>query len=109
MKTRDEVRNAIVEVLEEIQTMNGQPPQEIADSTCPMTDLPNFDSVHGVEASALLSAKLDCDFAAGLFFPTSPAELPLSITAIIDRVLHDLTVKERSRYGRNRNPKESNR
>lgn len=38
------VRNRLIAVLEKVQTDSGQPSTPITGSTCPLTDLPGFDS-----------------------------------------------------------------
>jgi hypothetical protein len=53
-----EVEELLRKTLQEIQLMSGEEDAPIAADTCPILDLPGFDSIRGVEATCLVSAKL---------------------------------------------------
>ncbi len=55
-----EVERAIVEVLTEIQTMSGAPCPAMDGRTCPLRDLPQFDSQLALLATVELCARLQC-------------------------------------------------
>lgn len=55
---REAVRDALYQVLQEIQVCSGRELCDMTEEMCPMMDLAGFSSVNGVEAAALLSAKL---------------------------------------------------
>jgi len=56
-----EVEELLTKALQEIQQMSGEEEAPIAADTCPITDLPGFDSLRGVETTCLVSAKLGKD------------------------------------------------
>lgn len=107
MATYEEVRNAVIEVLTDIQINNGQPVDEITDATCPTSDLPGFDSIHCVEASVILSVVLGYDINENLFLPQPPSTPPLSVHDITEQILKDMARKERREYERHRFSKEN--
>ncbi len=109
MITYEEVRNAVIEVLTDIQINNGQPAVEITDATCPTTDLPGFDSFHCVEASAILSAVLEYDIKANQFFSQTQSAPPLSVHDISEQILKEIVRKEKREYGPPRFSKENHR
>ena len=56
-----EVQQAIVEVLTQIQTMSGAGCPTIDAETCPLKDLPQFDSQLALLATVELGARLKCE------------------------------------------------
>jgi hypothetical protein len=56
-----DVERAIVEVLTEIQTMSGAACPAIDGHTCPLRDLPQFDSQLALLATVELAARLQCE------------------------------------------------
>ena len=57
----NDVEKAIVEVLTEIQTMSGADCPGMDSRTCPLWDLPQFDSLLALEATVELGARLQCE------------------------------------------------
>jgi len=82
--TREEVREALVEVLTEIQDLRGEEVTEIGDETCPMEDLAGFDSLGAVEATTQLSERLSQELDPKLFWKKDGT--PLRVTEIVDGV-----------------------
>jgi acyl carrier protein len=82
--TREEVREALVEVLTEIQDLRGEEVTEIGDETCPMEDLAGFDSLGAVEATTQLSERLSQELDPKLFWKKDGT--PLRVTEIVDSV-----------------------
>jgi acyl carrier protein len=56
-----EVKEILIKVLQEIQSISGSPEQKINDDTCPLRDLNGFDSMRAVESTIPLSEYLNCD------------------------------------------------
>lgn len=52
------VRQSVIEAILDIQRESGWPAQAIGGQTCPITDLPGFDSLNCVEATMLVSERL---------------------------------------------------
>jgi hypothetical protein len=90
--TRDEVREALVEVLTEIQILRGEEVTEIGEETCPMEDLTDFDSLGAIEATAQLSERLSQELDPKLFFQGDGT--PLRVTEIVDRVCRTIGAEE---------------
>jgi hypothetical protein len=57
----NDVERAIVEVLTEIQSMSGADCPTMDGRTCPLRDLPQFDSQLALLATVELSARLQCE------------------------------------------------
>lgn len=57
-----EVRAAVVATLAEVQDASGQTIPDLTDSTCPLVELPGFDSLSSIEAIVLLGTKLEVEF-----------------------------------------------
>lgn len=55
----EDVKTALIEVLQEIQSDSGYEETPITGKTCPITDLEGFDSLIGVEAMGMLADKLN--------------------------------------------------
>ncbi len=72
----EHIQNALMNVLAEIQQLNGQSASTISPSTCPLTDLQGFDSLNAVEATVILSEKLSYDLRPELMFPASGGSPP---------------------------------
>lgn len=82
--TRDELREALVEVLVEIQEFSGEETPDIGEVTCPMNDLADFDSLSAIEAITQLSERLSHELDPKLFW--SEEGTPLRIKEIVDRL-----------------------
>jgi len=81
----DEIRNALITTLEEIQINSGRVLPEINDLTRPLEDLPGFDSINAVEASILLSEHLGCEVAPDIAIFARFGR-PLTIAEIINQL-----------------------
>ena len=83
----EEVRNALVEVLTEIQVSSGRVAPDITINTHLVGDLEGFDSLNAVEAGILLSdalnMKIDFEFILSTPFGYSP-----TVGDIVDRIVH---------------------
>lgn len=89
--TSDEVREALIEVLTEIQDLRGEKVTEIGDETCPMEDLAGFDSLGALEATTQLSERLSQELDPKLFFRDGK---PLRVAEIVDRVCRTIGAEE---------------
>ena len=90
--TRDEVREALIEVLTEIQELRGEEVPEIGDETCPMEDLAGFDSLGAVEATTQLSERLSQELNPKVFWKKDGT--PLKVTEIVDHVCRTIGAEE---------------
>jgi acyl carrier protein len=86
------VREALVEVLSEIQALRGEEETDIGDETCPMEDLAGFDSLGAIEATTQLSERLSQELDPKLFFRKD--DTPLRVTEIVDRVCQTIDAGE---------------
>lgn len=62
---RAEVEACVIEAVREVQHLGGCPDIKVTPQTRPMEDLPDFDSLRGVEAVVTLSVKLGCEIGCG--------------------------------------------
>ena len=90
--TRSEVKEILTQVLVEIQELGGEEVPEIGDETCPMEDLPDFDSLGAVEAVTQLSETLSEELDPTLFWWKDGT--PLTVEEIVDRVCRTIGVEE---------------
>lgn len=80
--SRSQLRRTLIETLSEIQDLNEQPMPEVDDDTCPMEDLPGFDSLTAAEALVMLSDKLDYELEPSIL--VKPDGNPATVGEIID-------------------------
>ncbi len=86
-----DVRAAVVTTLAEVQQTSGQVMPELTDSTCPLLDLPGFDSLSSVEAIVLLSMKLDVEFGHSFSpFVDGKTKQPADLASIVRAVAREL-------------------
>jgi hypothetical protein len=87
MPTPTEIRTALEKILQQIQAAGGRPCPVISDSTKPIGDLEDFDSLLGVEATVLLEQELGCTLAAGTpFMSAKSSPRALTVAEIVVRV-----------------------
>lgn len=86
---REDVERRVIEAVREVQRLGGFLDIKVTPQTRPMDDLPDFDSLRGVETVVTLSVKLGCEICCGrdevnLFERGGKA---LSIADVADRVV----------------------
>lgn len=85
---REDLHNAVVEVIHEIQTASEYTPTPIGGTTRPLKDLEGFDSVQGVEAMSMLSdaIKVEIPASRNIFVSDDGKRRPLTIDEIVDEL-----------------------
>lgn len=78
--------DAVIEVLTTVQKLSGRAEARITGSTCPIGDLDEFDSLSGVEASALLSDQLGFDLPGVNAFVNEQGTNALTVDQIAEAV-----------------------
>ncbi len=53
--TAAQIRDALIEGIQEIQTLSGRPDQDIDDETVPLDDLYEFDSLNAMEVTVRIT------------------------------------------------------
>ena len=86
---REQVQAQVIEAVREVQRLSGCPDIKITPETRPLDELPNFDSLRGVETVVMLGVKLGREVGGGkddvnIFGCGGKA---LSIADVTDRVL----------------------
>ena len=56
--TQSEIENMLIGIVCELQTLSGREEVNVDKDTCPLDDMPGFDSLNGVEATIELASKL---------------------------------------------------
>jgi acyl carrier protein len=74
----------VVRVLKTVQELSGHQAVEISDSTCPIGDLIQFDSLCGVEASVLISTELGFELPGVNAFVNEQGTKALTVGEIAD-------------------------
>lgn len=90
---KPEVIKVIVEVLQEIQSIGGRPATPVNENTRPISDLPQFDSLNGVEATVELSSRLGCDLPQVNAFINDEGNSALAVSEIADAICATVTSK----------------
>lgn len=83
---KTEVVNAVIDVLKSVQEISGRDVGEIVGATCPIGDLDGFDSLSGVEASALLSDRIGFELPGVNAFVNEEGTKALSVNQIADAI-----------------------
>lgn len=89
----EQVQKAIIEVLREIQTMSGREVVPMNSSTCPIGDLPGFDSLNGIEATLQISEKLGYDFPLDNLLVDDSGHRALKISEVAERACQLMDAK----------------
>jgi hypothetical protein len=87
--TKSEIRGAVESVLKLVMKTSGRHCPPLTDTTKPVGDLEEFDSLLGLEATVALEQVLDCKLADGSAFVVEAAsgkKVALSIAQAVDRV-----------------------
>jgi acyl carrier protein len=89
--SKTELQKRLIECLQEVQDLSGSEPTEITPDTCPIRDLPDFDSLRGVEATVYLSGKLKIKIEAPQgevnVFISKDGRRALRVREVVDRIL----------------------
>ena len=83
---KPEAVKVVIDVLTSVQKVSGREVGEITSSTCPIGDLDGFDSLNGVEASALLSDRIGFELPGVNAFVNEKGTNALSVNQIADAV-----------------------
>ncbi|MGD0707115.1 MAG: acyl carrier protein [Anaerolineaceae bacterium] len=94
MKTFEEIYTIVIDVLNYIQECDGAPQIELSGDTCPMVDLPGFDSIHWVETIVLISDKLGKEINEKALFGTPEKFNKITVHEITLRILENLSDRE---------------
>lgn len=82
----EQAQKVIIEVLGEIQTISGRILTPMSSTTCPVGDLPGFDSLNGIEATLQISEKLGYDFPSDNLLVDDTGHRALTISKVAERV-----------------------
>lgn len=66
--TSPEVEACLIQILHELQELSGRSTGELTNQTRPIGDLPDFDSLNGVEATVLAEERLGVEIRANNVF-----------------------------------------
>lgn len=84
--TTARILQTIIDVLSEIQTISGREVIAMSGSTCPIGQLPGFDSLNGIEVTLELSSRLGYDFEVDNLLVDDVGHRALSIGEVADRI-----------------------
>ena len=85
--TREDIEIKLLQAICQIQELSGHPDLEISVNTCPIKDLPDFDSLRGVEATVMLGSLLNCEIKGEVnLFVSENGRSALRIHEIVDRI-----------------------
>jgi acyl carrier protein len=80
------IQNTVVQAIGKIQSSSGRKLPKVTGATCPLTDIPGFDSLNAVEVSSILSSKLGREVPGDLMFPQGSGKPPT-----VDEIAEKLT------------------
>jgi acyl carrier protein len=85
--TKSAIRDAIDRVLQQVQTASGRACPKLTDSTMPVGDLDEFDSLAACEAAVILEGELGCSFGADTpFLVGGKRKRARTIAEAVDRI-----------------------
>lgn len=84
--TTARILQTIIDVLSEIQTISGREVIAMSGNTCPIGQLPGFDSLNGIEVTLELSSRLGYDFEVDNLLVDDAGHRALTIGEVADRV-----------------------
>lgn len=76
----------VADVLADIQVVSGREMSAISESTCPIGDLAEFDSLNGVEATVELSSRLGFDLPGVNAFVNESGTKALTVSEVADGI-----------------------
>ena len=76
----------VIEVVSDIQSHSGRQSVVLTGKSCPIGDLPGFDSLNGIEVTTELAYRLGCEFPAGNLLINETDNRALSIEEIATRI-----------------------
>jgi hypothetical protein len=85
---RQQVQDLLIGVLMQIQVDGGHPLVDMTEDTCPLVDIPGFDSLTAIEATVELGGRLERDIPAENIFNSEDNRL-LCLREITER-LYDI-------------------
>ena len=87
MPNKTNIRDALVNVLRQVQAASGRACPDVTDEMRPIGDLDSFDSLLAVEATVLLEEALECTLDDGTpFISATGRKRALTISEVVDRV-----------------------
>lgn len=87
MQAKTQTRAAIEKVLRQVQAASGRECPNITDTTKPIGDLDDFDSLMAVEATVLLEQELGVTLADGTpFISSTGKKRALTVAEIVNRI-----------------------
>ena len=84
--TRNKVIKVVIETLEEIQKISDREKVPISDNTIPIGELPEFDSMNGVEFASMIDKVLSIGDVGNLCV-SKDGKQALTVSEIADRIL----------------------
>jgi acyl carrier protein len=91
--TREEIETRVIAVLSGIQEKTTGTSGPVDGRTCPLRDLPQFDSLLALEASVEIESELDCASEENLFVDERTSR-PLRVEEIVDRLCARVQAEE---------------
>lgn len=91
--TLAQVQKIIIDVLSEIQTISGRELIPMNGSTCPIGELPGFDSLNGIETTLQISEKLGYDFPVDNLLVDDAGHRALTIREVAERACQLMDAK----------------
>lgn len=86
--TRKQAEAAVIGAIAEIQEMSGRECLDICEKTVPISDVPGFDSLNGLEATVEIAARLKMEIPNETnIFTNETGDRALSVCEIGDRLM----------------------
>lgn len=86
MADEKRVREVLIEVLKEVQSMSGRRWTDIEMHMAPIGVLDGFDSQSGIEATVMIEEKLSCELPVDSIFVSEDGQRALTVKQIAERV-----------------------
>ena len=84
---KSDIKTTVLAVLREVQEISGRPYAEIKDDDTPFEALDGFDSLIGIEATAMIEARLGCELDAMSVFVSEDGRRALTLSETCEQVV----------------------
>ncbi|MEM7537468.1 MAG: hypothetical protein AAF639_35185 [Chloroflexota bacterium] len=87
--TNNDIHNAVVKALTQVQELSGRAAIKIDGNTCPIGDLEGFDSLNAVETAGIISGYIGHEVQPKTMLSSNPNK-PLRVSDIVTRIFQSI-------------------
>jgi acyl carrier protein len=84
---RHELEKLVIEAINDVQKLSGESHDAVTSTSCPIKDLPTFDSLRGLEVTTVLEGKLGISLEENVFV-SEDGTRALKVKEVVERIEH---------------------